>query len=203
MLGIQKIINKRRAFMVYCLIISAMGLNKTKSAPTVQETIMQRFQEQYSITASDSAALLNNLANLYLIMDSTKLDTAIEYYHRAIKKDNSEPGFKLNLAIAYLMKNDTTLADQYFTLGLSQCDNRPERAYALLKLEIKSSKSEKGRPEEITETELKKRINASAKRLKSQKEKRKIKQEKERETRRAGPKSLDPDVIKEHLFWKY
>ena len=189
--------------MVFCFILFLTGNNRINGPLSARTLDMFNSQEQHVATASDSAALYNNLANLYMTMDLVKLDTAIQYYRRAIKKDDSEPGFKLNLAIAYLMSDDTVQADHYFDLGLIQCESMPERAYALLKLEIEPSRSEKGRPEEVTESELKKRIQASVKRLKSHKEKRKIEPGKERKTRRAGPKSFDPEVIKAHLFWKY
>ena len=191
-----------RGLVLFCIIFLFGDVNKLFCSQKESH-----HSKPYYATRADSAAGLNNLANIYLSQiryDSTKLDTAVMYYHQAINSDEKEAGFKLNLAIAYLLKGDTLKSNHFFRLGIAQCDSSREKVYHLLKLDIGTYQSEKGKPKKVSENILKKNIDDQTNKLMSKKEKEEKKHTgKVRRTKPAGPKSLDPVVVKEHLFWKY
>ena len=165
--------------------------------------------DQATNTAIDSAARFNNIANLLLVQweeTGARLDTAITYYKRAIEKDHAEPGYKLNLGIAYLAMGDSVYSDYYFTEGISQCDTNLNMVYHLLKLEANGIDSVKGDPQKVTEDKIKKAIQKNTDLLK----KRRITQDnvilphrKPIYIRRAGPKSTLPETFSKYLYWKY
>jgi tetratricopeptide (TPR) repeat protein len=157
----------------------------------------------------DTASTYNNLANLYLLeskLDSTNLDTAISYYHEAIKRDTSDGGIKLNLAIAYLVIGDTIAADCYFTSGLANCDSNLAKAYYLLTIELDSGEETRGMPGDITKNKIKNRLKKAADKLKTKKPLTDLDKEsqKTKPTRVAGGrKHLNPQEAKKYLYWKY
>lgn len=157
----------------------------------------------------DTAATYNNLANLYLLqseLDAAKLDTAISYYQEAIKRDTSDGGIKLNLAIAYLVIGDTVAADYYFISGLADCDSNLAKALYLLTIELDPGEETKAMPGNVTKDKIKKRLKKAADKLKTKKQStgESKKSKKPKSTRIAGGrKHLNPSEVKKYLYWKY
>ena len=165
--------------------------------------------ESNEASQDTTAVNYNNRANLYLLeseLDSTKLDTAISYYQEAIKKDMTDGGIKLNLAIAYLVIGDTIAADYYFTSGLADCDSNLAKALYLLTIELDSGEDTKGMPGDVTKNKLKKRLKKAADKLKTKKplKDNNTASQKPKPTRIAGGrKHLNPREAKKYLYWKY
>jgi len=202
---IQKNKPKMIAILLILICLIFFGRNSTGS---------WNLKAEPDEATSDTAATYNNLANLYLLqseLDSTKLDTAISYYQEAIKRDTSDGGIKLNLAIAYLVKGDTVAADSCFSEGLSDCDSNLAKAFFLLTIDFDSEKEMKGMPGDVTKGKIIKRLKKAAAKLrtkkqsagKSKKSPASTGSAARRTSRPAGPRHLNPGDVKKYLYWKY
>jgi len=171
-------------------------------------------KNQISNVKSDNTAMtLNNLGNTYLIKsktDSANPDIAIDYYNQAIEKEPNDPGIKLNLGIAYLIKGYNEKADSLFKAAFIQCEKSREKVYHLLGMDYKAPLTDKGTVQTMTETQLKENLEKSfskvgPKKIKSKNKKRTIKKKdkKKKPTRRGGTKSLNPDELKNYLYWNW
>jgi tetratricopeptide (TPR) repeat protein len=159
----------------------------------------------------DSAAAWNNLANSYLINageDSNAIDTAIAYYHRAIALAPEAAGIKLNLAIAYLMKDDTTKADSLFRVGCEQAGSI-EEVYRLLGMKYERFDQDRSATPSVTEQEVRDRVKKGAAPPAGDKNKKppssqqsKPDKGKERPKKPSGKKSIDPKEINRFLHWR-
>jgi len=160
-------------------------------------------------TPSDTAAIYNTLGNAILLklqpgnINAAKLDTAIMYYQKAIELDPDDGGIKLNLAITYLVKGDTTTADSCFVVALAQCDSSLSKTYYLLGIKEETEEG-RGTSKNVTKNKLKERLNEASKKLSSKKTKPgKDTKKKPVLAPPGGPKQLDPQEAKEYLYWKY
>jgi tetratricopeptide (TPR) repeat protein len=176
-------------------------------------TIPQLAVSQVNTPDVNLAAIFNNRANQYLIQlnridsksDCAKLDTAIAYYQKAIELDSNDGGIKLNLGIAYLVKGDTTAADSCFELGLIQCDSSLEKTFFLLQIETGAKKEDKGSAANVSKEKLKKRIQGAKMKIDSKKTSGTASSSAGRKPkiiRVAGPRGLDPQQVKDYLYYK-
>lgn len=167
--------------------------------------LLQCIASAASASDIELATTFNNRANLYLIQlnplaaksDTARLDTAIAYYQKAVQLDPNDPGIKLNLGIAYLIKNDTTLADACFEQGLAQCDTSLERAFSLLGIEIETPKKEKASAANTSKEPIKYRLKKAQIKIKKPEPRGPSKPNVPK-----GPKSIDPQQAKVYLYQK-
>jgi hypothetical protein len=211
-----------RAGILWLLVWADVG----PVAKGTAEAMQSLPSRQMKMAESDSAAIWNNLANTYLERtdeDSAAFDTAIVFYQRAIALAPEDPGIKLNFSIAYLMKDDTTNADSLFWMGYMQAGSSIERVYSLLGMKYERSAKDKGTARNLTEADLQEWMNdtvvkrstrsggakAGGSQLQDKEKKSppsgksKSSQDKKKPTRSGGKKSLDPDEIKNYLYWRF
>jgi Flp pilus assembly protein TadD len=104
----------------------------------------------------DSAAHWNARANLCLLQAGENIalvDTAKQYYIKAIKLAPEDAGLKLNLAIAHMAIGDTLSADSLFYQAYAQVGNDTKKLCDLLGLEDEVEESRGGR--NVTADEVK------------------------------------------------
>lgn len=147
---------------------------------------------------SDTAALYNNLANIYFMESGTqpaKLDTAILFYRNAYQRDKTDAGILLNMALAFLVKNDTLLADSLFEQALTMLDTSAQKAAYLLKINLQEE-AEYGTAKIITTEEIKYQLKKAESKKKKKKKRKKV------PTRRGRIKSIQPSDLQKHLYFK-
>ncbi|MBD3290108.1 tetratricopeptide repeat protein [candidate division KSB1 bacterium] len=168
-------------------------------------------QQKEETSQSDTSALLNNLANTYVLNsagDIAKLDSAINLYEQALELAPEDAGIYLNLAIVYLIKNDNPAAEKYFITAFEKCGQQRDKAYHLLAMEFEEETGEKGETSNINEAVIRENMEKSFSKIKPKKskkprEKQKDKQKKKKKpARSAGSKSLSPGDMKSYLYWK-
>lgn len=172
---------------------------------------------QKSVAAKDTSAVLNNLANMYVLnseADVAQMDSAIHFYQQALKLAPDDGGIYLNLGIGHLIKGDEEGAENYFRLGFEKCDNLRAKAYHLLGMDFQEDGGEKGETSNITESVIRENMEKSFSKIKPKKSKNsrakntekadKDKQQKKKKktVRSAGNKSLNPSEMKAYLYWK-
>jgi len=149
-----------------------------------------------TVAPADSAARWNARANLCLLQAGENIalvDTAKQYYAKAIKLAPEDAGLKLNLAIASMAIGDTLSADSLFYQAYEQVGNDTKKLYGLLGLDDKSSEESRGAARNVTADEVRQRLaKFDAK-----------KKPKKRNTRPAGPERGFPrEELQEILYWR-
>ncbi len=172
---------------------------------------------QKSVAAKDTSAVLNNLANMYVLnseADVAQLDSAIHFYQHALKLSPEDGGIYLNLGIVHLLKGDAEGAEKFFRLGFEKCDNQRGKAYHMLGMDFEDESGEKGETSNINESVIRENMEKSFSKIKPKKSKNsrskntekadKDKQQKKKKktVRSAGNKSLNPSEMKAYLYWK-
>jgi hypothetical protein len=95
------------------------------------------------------AAVINLCGNDCLRQAAEKpnlIDTALLCYTQAIVHDPEDPGLKVNLGIANLVKNDTSAAESQFVDAFELCNRSRDKLYALLGLKYGKDKFVPGTP---------------------------------------------------------
>lgn len=166
---------------------------------------------------NDSSAALNNLANLYVVnshQNPAKLDSALLLYNKALKITPDDAGIYLNIGIVWLIKGDEAMAEKYFIDGFERCQNDHKLVYNLLGMDYKPVVEDKGTVGNVSEVKLRKKLGDSLDKIKPTKKKKGRnseqeskdqnggKKKKKKVVRSAGDKSLNPQELKDYLYWK-
>lgn len=206
----ENFINKIKGKFCALVILSVLVLSNI-----ISTTAVSGQKQETQNTASDSAAIYNTRGNTCLLqlhnkqktLDTLKLNTAIMNYQKAIEMDPDDGGIKLNMAIAYMIKGDTTMADSFFASGLAQCDSSLFKVFNLLSMDTESEEKTKGATAYIAEDKIKERVRKAAKKIKPKRKTSKGKGDKTKkkgpETGSGGEKRLDILEAKKFLYWKH
>ena len=196
--------SKRSARLIWSLFLFSIASEQTGIAGVASLS-----SPRLEVENAELAASLNLLGNSYLKRATEVhafVDTAINYYSKAIEYDPEDAGIKLNLGIAYLVIDDTLTADSLFQAAYVQSSNSLEKLFALLGLDYDESKFKKGTPQSVTEEKLRASIENSVSKDKnkgssSPGDSKSVKKKK-RGHSPAGPKSLNPAEVNEFLYIK-
>lgn len=153
----------------------------------------------------DSTAYWNQRANILLLQagdNAALVETAKQYYAKAIKLAPDDAGLKLDLAIAHLMVDDTTGADSLFWEAYVQVGDSSAKLYELLGLKDDDPEKNRGATRNVTAEAVKYHISKCD--VKSKKNTKPSGKDKPRHVKPAGkPKRGFPsEELKDILYWR-